>query len=81
MTYVCKTATGSVYRIDMLSKTWERLEEGQDKSSNPLRTTHGYFAKCSLPTLGEGIRILAEPLTEGATMRLIYTSNVIEMEM
>lgn len=65
MTYTCKT--------------WERLEEGQDKSSNPLRTTHGYFMDCSVPEVGEGIRILCTPFVPGAGGRFIYTSNVKEI--
>ena len=76
MIYTCNTSTGSVYQVDMTNKTWKRLEEGQDKSTNPLRTTQGTFRKCSVPTVGHGITIWCEPITPGTAGRLIYTSDV-----
>ena len=73
--YEVKTRTGSVYVIDDLKKTWERIDESVH--SGPIRTAGGTFFKRSELTVGEGLKLYGEALTPGAFFRLIYTSDVV----
>lgn len=74
MKYEVKTKTGSTYILDNITMTWDRVVAG--KGSNQVRTAGGPLLEWPIITVGEGIEMYGPPLTEGADVRCIYTSDV-----
>jgi len=72
-----KTQSGSEYVLDYTAKTWERLSHAPE--SNQLRTEFGTFEHVERLEVGKGVLMLMEPLTPGATGRMVYTSDVTEI--
>lgn len=70
------TLTGSVYEVDDEARSWKRLT-GQTRG---LRTESGEFLQRSAIREGERAQFACEPLTEGATIRIITTSPVTAIE-
>lgn len=76
MTHI-RTKTGSLYAVDQEARTWYRLEHTE--KSGTIRTSGGVYKQISDMVIGRPLRILAEPLTPGASFRLIQTSLVVEI--
>jgi hypothetical protein len=72
------TETGSVYIIDLVNKTWKRMEMGAD--SNPLRTSGGAILNDQPLEIevGKVMNIFTEKITEKT--RVIVTSLVVSIE-
>lgn len=72
------TQSGSVYIIDPTAKTWERVHA--TALSGTIRTTGGVFEEMYPITVGNGLLMFCPPLEMNGPPRMIYTSNVTEIE-
>ena len=73
-----KTETGSVYIIDLVNKTWKRMEMGAD--SKPLRTNGGAILNDQPLEIevGKVMNIFTDKVTDAP--RVIVTSLVASIE-
>jgi hypothetical protein len=70
------TETGSVYIIDLVNKTWKRMEMGAN--SGPLRTNGGTILNDQPLEVGEVMNIFTDKVTDKP--RVIITSPIISIE-
>lgn len=71
---IVNTSTGSVYRIDPETQTWERVCVGE--KSGHLRTESGVFESITGPVIGDSMVLVCPPLSAAVSGRLIQTSAV-----
>jgi hypothetical protein len=74
------TESGSVYLIDLVAKTWERVETSIE--SGKIRTNKGSIQNTHPLTIkvGKRIEILTDKINEWADYRLLATSPVLSIE-
>jgi hypothetical protein len=72
-----RTITGSIYSYDEENLKWERLESSP--RSGRLRTVGGVVTHPATITVGQPAVFLGDPLTEGASKRVVCTSIVVEI--
>lgn len=75
-----KTENGSLYRLDSIAMTWERLVAGPPNKYIPVRTRSGKLTKWPRIKLNEPMVMVGPPLNPAADIRVIETSRVIEIE-
>jgi hypothetical protein len=76
------TESESEYLIDTVNKTWERVkknDEIQAKVISGLRDESGTFTECGEVIIGNRFSMICPPKVEGASLRYITTSPVIEI--
>lgn len=73
-----RTASGSLYEINPIAKTWARLEF--DSAVSPfVRTKDGEYKSISEVAIGKPVHLIGESLTSGGLFRLIETTPVTEI--
>lgn len=74
------TESGSVYMIDLVAKTWERVESSRE--SGKIRTNSGTIQNTNPLTIevGQRIEILTDKINPLAHYRLLATSIVASIE-
>lgn len=74
------TESGSVYLIDLVAKTWERVEASAE--SGKIRTNKGSIQNTSplIIQVGQRIEILTDRINPDADYRLLATSIVKSIE-
>lgn len=74
------TESGSVYLIDLVAKTWERVETSAE--SGKIRTNSGTIQNTGPLTIevGKSVQILTDKINPLAQYRLLATSVVTSIE-
>lgn len=74
------TESGSVYLIDLVAKTWERVEASTE--SGKIRTNKGSIQNTNplVIKVGQRIEILTDKINPAAQYRLLATSIVTSIE-
>lgn len=74
---IVTTETGTKYRVDRDTKTWERVHYSDE--SGPLKTKLGTYLEIRL-VVGDPMELLCPPLDPKAQARYISTSPVVSVE-
>lgn len=70
----------SIYKIDTVAKTWERVSTTNSGEKDRLRTTSGTYVSIEGVEVGHSMAIICPPIVEGADFRLLLTSRIISID-
>ena len=76
-----ETETGSIYRVNTLEKTWERLQKARQVGAQPLRTESGTYYEMSTIVGGQSVTLVCPPLNSSSGFRYITTSLIVRIAL
>jgi len=80
MAMITITTVNSVYVIDPVNKTWNRVKNhGDQHPTAPLRTEDGTYDYLEPMVVGEPMILTAPPLNPCAKFRMIRTSPIVSI--
>lgn len=74
------TENHSLYRLDKEAMTWERAIAGPPNKYFPVRTASGKLLQWPTIKLGQPMQMIGPPLNPLASIRVLETSRVIQIE-